>query len=73
MTALRRATLVDAVAIRDLTRAAYAKWVPLIGCEPLPMRVGYSFYARRGFQEFQREPFPAGWVTVYMKKMIKTE
>ena len=139
MTALRRATLVDAVAIRDLTRAAYAKWVPLIGREPLPMRVDYSvavvehiidvyeterriaalveivpkesyllieniavspdvqgmgignllvdhveamaralhlgevrlytnaaftsnieFYARRGFQEFQREPFPTG-------------
>ncbi|MGB9140822.1 MAG: GNAT family N-acetyltransferase [Aestuariivirga sp.] len=147
---LRRATLADAVAIRDLTRAAYAKWVPLIGREPLPMRVDYSvavvehiidvyeagdriaalletvpqgshllieniavspdvqgkgignllldhaeamaralhlgevrlytnaafasnieFYAHRGFQEFQREPFPTGGVTVYMRKMIE--
>ena len=150
MTALRRATLADAVAIRDLTRAAYANWMPLIGREPLPMKVDYSvavvehiidvyeaggriaalvetvpqgshllieniavspdvqgkgignlllghaeamaralrlrelrlytnaaftsnldFYARRGFQEFQREPFPLGGVTVYMRKMLE--
>ena len=35
---LRRALPADAEAIRDLTRAAYQKWVPLIGREPLPMR-----------------------------------
>lgn len=29
-----------------------------------------KFYARRGFEEFQREPFPAGGVTVHMKKSI---
>lgn len=40
--ALRRATLADAKAIRDLTRSAYAKWVPLIGREPLPMTVNYG-------------------------------
>ena len=28
----------DVEAIRALTRAAYAKWVPLIGREPLPMQ-----------------------------------
>lgn len=39
---IRRATLADASAIRDLTRAAYAKWVPLIGREPLPMRADYA-------------------------------
>jgi GNAT superfamily N-acetyltransferase len=32
----------DADAIRSLTRAAYAKWVPLIGREPLPMGVDYD-------------------------------
>ena len=32
----------DAEAIRSLTRAAYAKWVPLIGREPLPMAVDYD-------------------------------
>jgi N-acetylglutamate synthase-like GNAT family acetyltransferase len=149
-TNLRRATPADAKTIRDLTRLAYAKWVPLIGREPKPMTVNYDsavtdhmidlyeiddeavalvevvpqtqhllieniavrpnqqgkgigdlllkhaedtarslhldelrlytnaafianieFYARRGFQEFQREPFPAGGVTVHMKKAIK--
>jgi len=150
-TNLRRATSADAATIRDLTRQAYAKWIPLIGREPKPMTVNYDravvdhmiylheidgdavalievipraqfllveniavrpdhqgrrigdlllkhaevtaralhlaelqlytnaafvsnieFYARRGFQEFHREPFPAGGVTVHMKKMIGT-
>ena len=32
----------DAAAIRDLTRTAYAKWVPLIGREPKPMTADYE-------------------------------
>lgn len=39
---LRRATAGDAAAMRDLTRAAYAKWVPVIGREPLPMRADHG-------------------------------
>ena len=39
---MRRAGLADAGAITALTRAAYAKWVPVIGREPLPMAVDYS-------------------------------
>jgi ribosomal protein S18 acetylase RimI-like enzyme len=39
---LRLATAADAQAIGDLTREAYAKWVPLIGREPLPMTVDYA-------------------------------
>jgi ribosomal protein S18 acetylase RimI-like enzyme len=39
---LRQATAADAVAIRDLTRQAYAKWVPLIGREPKPMTADYQ-------------------------------
>jgi len=31
----------DAPAIAELTRAVYAKWVPLIGRLPLPMQVDY--------------------------------
>ena len=31
----------DAVSVRDLVRAAYAKWVPVIGREPRPMTVDY--------------------------------
>jgi len=32
----------DVDAIRTLVRAAYVKWVPLIGREPMPMRVDYA-------------------------------
>lgn len=39
---LRRAGSVDAVAVRELSRSAYAKWVPLIGREPLPMTANYE-------------------------------
>ncbi len=38
---IRPALLEDAARIRDLTRAAYAKWVGLIGREPLPMQADY--------------------------------
>ncbi|TPK92680.1 GNAT family N-acetyltransferase [Mesorhizobium sp. B2-4-12] len=37
----RPAEPADAAAIRDIVRAAYAKWVPVIGREPLPMRADY--------------------------------
>ena len=39
---LRRAVAEDAAAVRALTRAAYAKWVPLIGREPKPMQADYE-------------------------------
>ena len=39
---LRRATSADAANVRALTRAAYAKWVPLIGREPKPMVADYE-------------------------------
>lgn len=39
---LRRAVLADVPAIRLLSRAAYAKWFPLIGREPLPMTADYA-------------------------------
>jgi GNAT superfamily N-acetyltransferase len=39
---MRQATAADAGAIRDLTRQAYAKWVPLIGREPKPMTANYE-------------------------------
>jgi GNAT superfamily N-acetyltransferase len=43
---LRRATPADAAAIRALTRAAYAKWVALIGREPKPMGADYEAAVR---------------------------
>jgi N-acetylglutamate synthase-like GNAT family acetyltransferase len=39
---LRRATAADAANIRAFTRSAYAKWVPFIGREPLPMTADYD-------------------------------
>ena len=39
---IRTAGAVDAPAVRALTRAAYAKWVPLLGREPLPMVTDYD-------------------------------
>ena len=38
----RPAERADAAKIRDIVRAAYAKWVPMIGREPLPMRADYE-------------------------------
>jgi ribosomal protein S18 acetylase RimI-like enzyme len=39
---LHRATSADAASVRDVTRAAYAKWVPVIGREPKPMTADYG-------------------------------
>jgi ribosomal protein S18 acetylase RimI-like enzyme len=39
---VRRATAADAVTVRELTRAAYAKWVPILGREPRPMTADYD-------------------------------
>lgn len=39
---LRRAGPQDAAAVRALTRAAYAKWLPLTGREPKPMTADYD-------------------------------
>jgi GNAT superfamily N-acetyltransferase len=36
----------DVPAIRELVRAAYAKWVPVIGREPLPMAADYQLAVR---------------------------
>jgi hypothetical protein len=37
-----RATAKNAAAVRDLVRSAYAKWVPIMGREPLPMTADYG-------------------------------
>jgi len=43
---IRIATLADADAVTAVTRAAYAKWVPLIGREPLPMKADHAAHIR---------------------------
>lgn len=42
----RTAGVEDASAVRELTRAAYAKWVPVIGREPKPMAADYDVAVR---------------------------
>ncbi len=44
---LRLARETDVEAIRDLTRAAYAKWVAVIGREPKPMGADYEAAVRK--------------------------
>ncbi|MBB2200797.1 GNAT family N-acetyltransferase [Gluconacetobacter tumulisoli] len=44
--ALRRAGPADAVAVHDLTHAAYAKWVPVLGRPPKPMTADYHARVR---------------------------
>lgn len=39
---LRAAEQSEAAEIRGVVRAAYAKWVPVIGREPLPMQTDYE-------------------------------
>lgn len=55
MPRLRRAGPADAAAARDLTRAAYAKWVPVIGREPLPMRADYDRAVAEHLVDFWEE------------------
>ena len=43
---LRRATPSDAPAVRQLVRDAYAKWVPIFGREPSPMKADYDVAVR---------------------------
>ena len=44
---LRPAEAADAAAVRALTRAAYAKWIPVIGREPKPMAADYEQAVRK--------------------------
>ena len=39
---IRLATIDDTAAVTALTRSAYAKWVAVIGREPLPMKADYA-------------------------------
>lgn len=44
---IRLAEPQEAAGIRTIVRAAYAKWVPLIGREPMPMRADYEQALRK--------------------------
>ena len=61
----RPAEPADAPAIRDIVRSAYAKWVPVIGREPLPMRADYG-------QAVAEHPFELAVVESRIVGMIET-
>ena len=44
---IRRGAAGDVDLIRSFTRTAYAKWIPLIGREPLPMAADYETALRQ--------------------------
>ena len=52
---LRRAVAVDAAAVRDLTRMAYANWVPLIGREPKPVTADHGLAVRTNIVDLYEE------------------
>jgi ribosomal protein S18 acetylase RimI-like enzyme len=45
---IRRARAEDGELLRAITREAYAKWVPVLGREPAPMRDDFSARAANG-------------------------
>jgi GNAT superfamily N-acetyltransferase len=44
---LRRAGPADAAAVRELTRQAYAEWLPVVGREPTPVTADYDRIVRQ--------------------------
>jgi ribosomal protein S18 acetylase RimI-like enzyme len=62
---LRVAGREDAAAIAALTREAYAKWVDVIGREPLPMQVDYT-------EALQRHRFDLLFVGDALAGLIET-
>jgi GNAT superfamily N-acetyltransferase len=55
MAEIRRAGPADAAAIAALTRAAYEKWVPVIGRLPKPMAADYDIAVREHLIELLEE------------------
>lgn len=62
---LRRATAEDVEAIRELTRLAYAKWVPVIGREPWPMTADYA-------QAIERHRIDLAYVEEVLAGLVET-
>ena len=62
----RTASTEDAGAIRDLVRAAYARWVPVIGREPRPMLADYD----KAVREHRIDLLLAGGVLVGLIETI---
>jgi N-acetylglutamate synthase-like GNAT family acetyltransferase len=63
---IRQARMDEAGAIRALVRAAYAKWVPVIGREPRPMLADYA-------EALQRHRFDLVEASGQLVALIETE
>ncbi len=59
----------DAGAIRDVVRAAYARWIPMIGREPRPMVADYD----RAVREHRIDVMVSGSVIVGLIEMMLRE
>ena len=66
ITEIRPAVPADAAIIRDVVRAAYATWVPVLGREPLPMKADYQ----RAVREHQIDVLYVGGRMVGLIEMI---
>lgn len=59
----RTATMQDVGTVRDIVRAAYSKWVPIIGREPRPMVADYGeALQKHQFTLLQEGPEVAGLI-----------
>jgi N-acetylglutamate synthase-like GNAT family acetyltransferase len=68
--AFRPARPDDAAAIRALVRAAYAKWVPVLGREPRPMQADYEAAVREhAFDIAERD----GQMVALIETMLHTD
>ena len=64
---VRAATPGDASRVRALVRSAYAKWVPLIGREPLPMAADYD----RAVRDHEIDLFHADGELIALIELIR--
>ncbi len=69
--AFRPARPDDADAIRALVRAAYAKWIPIIGREPRPMQADYAVAVRE--HDFDIAVTPDGEMVALIETMLRSD
>lgn len=65
---MRQAAPADAARLRQITREAYARWVPVIGREPLPMQVDYAIaLVQHRFDLAELDGTPSGLIETLLR------